>query len=102
VPSPKISILDAIGFAGDLTIYGRRDNILLIRSDSNNQKKFIRLNLNSSDIFTSPYFYLKQNDVVYVQTNKAKVVGSDVISSRFLTYLSIALTLILAISGRIK
>ena len=58
--------------AGDLTIYGKRENILLIREE-NGKRNFIRLNLNSSDIFQSPYYYLKQNDIVYVEPNKAKV-----------------------------
>jgi polysaccharide export outer membrane protein len=72
VPSEKISLLEAIGMAGDLTIYARRDNILVIREE-NNKKVTKRLNLNSSEIFTSPFYYLQPNDVVYVEPDKAKV-----------------------------
>ncbi|TCD02688.1 polysaccharide biosynthesis/export family protein [Pedobacter psychroterrae] len=72
VPSEKVSILDLLGMAGDLTIYGRRDNIMLIR-DHGDKKEIARLNLSSSDIMESPYFYLKQNDVIYVEPNKAKM-----------------------------
>ena len=63
VPSEQISILEAIGEAGDLTIYGLRDNVILIRQEGD--KKLVkRLNLNSSNILKSPYFFLKSNDVI--------------------------------------
>jgi polysaccharide biosynthesis/export protein len=72
VPSEKISLLKALGLAGDLTIYGKRENVLLIREE--NGKKITRhINLNSSNFFNSPYYYLQPNDVVYVSPNKAKV-----------------------------
>jgi polysaccharide export outer membrane protein len=72
VPSEKISILEAIGFAGDLTLYSEKSSVLVIREE-NNQRSFKLLNLNSNEIFTSPYFYLKPNDVVYVKPNKQRV-----------------------------
>ncbi len=72
VPSEKISILEAIGMAGDLTLYANRENVLLIR-DIDGNKEIKRLNLNSNEIFTSPYYYLKSNDVVYAEPNKTKV-----------------------------
>ena len=71
LPNEKVSILDIIGLAGDLTIFGKRDNVLLIRENAG-QKEFIRLNLNSTDIFKSPYFYLKQNDILYIEPVKRK------------------------------
>jgi polysaccharide export outer membrane protein len=75
VQNEKISILEAIGLAGDLTIYGKRNNVLLIRQE--NGKKIIRrINLNSDRILNSPYFYLKNNDIVYVEPNKARVASS--------------------------
>lgn len=71
VPSEKISLLEALGLAGDITVYGRKDNVTVIREESG--KKIIRhINLNSSQIFTSPYYYLKSNDIVYVEANRAK------------------------------
>lgn len=76
LPNEKVSILDALSLAGDLTIYGRRENVLIIR-DNNGKKEFARLDLNSSEIFNSPYYYLKQNDVVYVEPNKRKVSASN-------------------------
>ena len=71
ISNERVTILDAITMAGDLNIYGNRENVLLIR-EVNGKKEFHRFNLTSSDIFTSPYFYLKQNDVIYVEPNKAK------------------------------
>lgn len=76
VPSEQISILEAIGQAGDLTIYGLRDNVILIRQEGEN-KLVKRLNLNSSDLLQSPYFFLKSNDVIYVEPGKAKIASSD-------------------------
>ena len=71
VPSEKISLIKAIGLAGDLTIYGKRENVLLIREE--NGKKITRhIDLNSSDFFNSPYYYLEPNDVIYVEPNKTK------------------------------
>lgn len=71
VPNEKISMLKAIGLAGDLTIYGKRDNVLLIREE--NGKKITRhIDLNSSNFFNSPYYYLQPNDVIYVEPNKQK------------------------------
>jgi polysaccharide export outer membrane protein len=90
VPNEKVSILDAIAMAGDLTIYGRRDNVLLIR-ETDGAKQFTRFNLNSTDLFQSPNFYLRQGDVVYVQPSKARVAATDMQRIRNLT---IATTLI--------
>ncbi|OQP51718.1 polysaccharide biosynthesis/export family protein [Niastella populi] len=72
VPDEKINILEALGFAGDLTIYARRDNIALIREEQG--KRIVkRLDLNSGNLLTSPYYYLMSGDILYVEPNKAKV-----------------------------
>ncbi len=71
----RFSILDALSAAGDLTPYGERSNILLIREE-NGERKFVHLNLNSSDLLKSPYFYLQQNDYVYVEPNKIRQANS--------------------------
>lgn len=71
VTKERYSILDAIADAKDLTEYGKRDNVLLIREEAG-KKKTVRLNLNDSKLLESPYFYLVQNDVVYVEPNKIK------------------------------
>lgn len=67
----RVTILDAIGMAGDLTYLGKRENILVVR-EVNGKREFGRLDLLSKDIFKSPYFYLKTNDVVYVEPVKSK------------------------------
>ena len=73
VQNEKISLLKAIGLAGDLTIYGKRENVLLVREEGN--KKITRhINLNSRDFFESPYYYLQPNDVVYVAPNKVRMI----------------------------
>jgi polysaccharide biosynthesis/export protein len=68
-PNEKINVLDALGLAGDLTQYAKREDIFLIR-DSLNEKAFIPMNLLSKDIISSPYFYLQPNDVIYVTPDK--------------------------------
>jgi len=100
IPSERITVVDAIGIAGDLTIYGKRENVLLIREE-NGQRKFIRLNLNSSDLFQSPYYYLKQNDIVYVEPNKSKIVSSNYVRLRNLTIATSVITLLIVILTRI-
>src|SRR5690242_5251710 len=74
-PSEQISILEAIGQAGDLTIYGLRDNVMLIRQVGPD-KIVKRLNLNSSKILQSPYYFLKSNDVIYVEPGKTKIAST--------------------------
>lgn len=71
----RFSILDALSAAGDLTPYGERSNILIIREEDGN-RTFAHLDLNSSDILTSPYFYLKQNDYIYVEPNEIRQANS--------------------------
>ncbi|NQX55834.1 polysaccharide biosynthesis/export family protein [Pedobacter panaciterrae] len=73
VTSEKINLLEALGLAGDMTPYGKRENVLLIR-ELDGQRRMERVNLNSKDVLNSPYFYLKQNDVIYVEPDKAKSV----------------------------
>jgi polysaccharide biosynthesis/export protein len=76
VPSEKITLLEALGLAGDMTIYAKRNNIMLIREESG--KRLVkRLNLNSTELFTSPYYYLKPNDIVIVEPNKARVATAN-------------------------
>ncbi|MBP6024306.1 polysaccharide biosynthesis/export family protein [Ferruginibacter sp.] len=72
VPSEQISLVKALGLAGDLTIYGKRDNILLIREEGG-KRTTRHININALDFLNSPYYYLKPNDVIYVEPNKAKI-----------------------------
>lgn len=77
VANGKISLLEAIGMAGDMTVYAKRDNVLLIRVEDGN-KIVRRLDLNDpAFVSASPYYYLKTNDVVYVETGKAKIANAS-------------------------
>ena len=71
VTEDRLTILQALGMAGDLTNYGNRENILVVR-EQNGQRTYGRLNLRDRSVFRSPYFYLQQNDVVYVEPMKQK------------------------------
>lgn len=98
VPNEKVSLIDALGLAGDLTIYGKRENVLLVR-ENNGKKEFVRFNLNSSDIFKSPYFYLTQNDVIYVEPGKGKVAANNAARTQTIAIIgSLLSVLIVAIS----
>lgn len=84
----KLTILEALGLAGDLTQYGRRDNVLITR-ENDGKLEFARLDLRSDEIFTSPYFYLQQNDVIMVSPNQARTTSNQSIG----LWLSLAGTL---------
>lgn len=77
VPTERINIVDALAEGGDIGLYGKRDNVLLVREDSVGQKHIHRFNLNDGRIFSDPYYYLQQNDIVYVQPSKQKSVQSS-------------------------
>ena len=96
VASERLTVLEAIGAAGDLTIHGERNNVLIIR-DVNGKKEFQRLDLTSSDLFASPYYYLQQNDVVYVEPNKARK-GNSKYSQSAQFNISLASTIVSAVS----
>lgn len=99
VPNEKISLLKALGLAGDLTIYGKRDNVLLIREE--NGKKITRhIDLNSPDFFNSPYYYLQPNDVIYVQPNATKAATAGR-SQQYLPIIFSALTVVAIVLDRI-
>lgn len=76
IPTEKVTILEALGLAGDMTPYGRRENVLVIR-ERDGVRTTTRLNLNDKNVLSSPYFYLQQNDVVYVEPYKTKAIQSD-------------------------
>ena len=74
----KITILEALAQAGDLTIYGVRDKVKLIREDATGKKEIHTLDLTNANIVNSPYYYLQQNDIVYVEPNKVKSQNSTI------------------------
>ena len=78
VSREKITILEALAQAGDLTIWGKRDNVQLIREDAMGQKSIHIIDLKDANLINSPYYYLQQNDVIYVTPNKVKAQNSSV------------------------
>lgn len=92
IDNEKISVLQALALAGDMTIYGRRNSVLLIRENNGNRES-IRLDLRDKNLINSPYFYLQQNDVIYVEPNNPKARSSAISSAESIT-ISIVGTLI--------
>ena len=78
VAKEESTILEALAKAGDLTIYGVRNNVQLIREDADGKKSIHILNLNDANLINSPYYYLQQNDIIYVVPNKVKAQNSSV------------------------
>ena len=78
VSNEKINLLEALAMAGDLTIYGMRDNVKLIRTGQDNKQEIITIDLNKAETVLSPYYQLQQNDIIYVTPNKTKAKNSDV------------------------
>jgi len=76
IPDEKITLPEVLSMAGDLTIYGNRSNVMLIREE-NGKREYIRIDLTSREIFDSPYYYLHKNDVIYVEPVKSKMLDTD-------------------------
>ncbi|MCB9205245.1 MAG: polysaccharide export protein [Flavobacteriales bacterium] len=76
IPNEKITLVEALGLAGDLTIFAKRLNVLVIREE-NGTRKFYKVDLRSKDIFESEFYYLHSNDIVYVEPGKGKIASAD-------------------------
>ncbi|TXK36405.1 polysaccharide export protein [Pontibacter qinzhouensis] len=100
VPNEKLTLLEALGLAGDLTIYAKRDNILLIREEGG-KKKLTRIDLTTDALFTSPYYYLKSNDIIYVEPNKTKIAGAGA-TRQWLPLVLSSLTLVVVSIDRLS
>jgi polysaccharide export outer membrane protein len=96
VSNEKINILEALAQAGDLTIHGVRTKVKLIREDATGKKAIVTLNLNDANIINSPYYYLQQNDIVYVEPNKVKARNSGVGSTTGLWFTATSILVSLA------
>lgn len=80
IANEKVNVFEALAMSGDLTIFGVRDSVKLVRENSDGTKMIVPLNLNDANLIYSPYYYLQQNDILYVEPNKAKARNSDVSS----------------------
>ena len=96
ISNEKVNLLEALAMAGDMTIYGVRDNVKLIREDESGKREIINLDLNDAGIVTSPYYYLKQNDILYVTPNETKAKNSDIGNSTTLWVSSISILVSIA------
>lgn len=100
MPNEKVTFLDALGLAGDMTIFGRRENVMLIR-DNAGKKEFIRFDLNSTEFLNSPYFYLKQGDVIYVEPNKGKAASLNAARTQTFAVIGSALSVLVVLFTRL-
>ena len=96
IKNGKVTILEALALARDLTIYGQRDNVKVVRENGDGKREVAELNLNDASILSSPYYYLQQNDVVYVTPNKSKAKNSDIGSSTSLWFSGTSILISLA------
>lgn len=101
MPDQKISILDAIGLAGDLTQFGRRDNVLVVR-EVEGKKITGRINLGNATLYESPYYYLQQNDLVYIEPSRNKPTGNEQVLSRNLTIITSVVSVVALIISLIS
>lgn len=95
VADGNLNILQAISLSGDLSFTARRDNILVIR-EKDGKRTFGRIDITSNKVFSSPYFYLKQNDFIYVEMDKSRFYDNDGAMSRNMRYFGFAITVLSA------
>jgi len=100
MPNEKVTILDALALAGDLTIFGKRENVLLIRDNPDGTRTPYRINLKNSNIMSEPYFYLRQNDFIYVEARKAKSDATDAAQTKYISIAGTILSLIIVFATR--
>ena len=100
--SEKVSIIDALAMAGDLTIFAKRENVLLVRENADGTKTPYRINLKKSDVLSSPYYYLRQNDFIYVEPRKAKSDATDASQQKYITLAGSVISVLLVLLYRTK
>jgi polysaccharide biosynthesis/export protein len=103
ISSERVTLIEALSMAKDLTIYGKRNNILIIR-EVDGVKSYNRVDITKADFINSPFYYLAQNDVVYVEPNKTRINGAAVGSNTnvIISVTSLVITLVTLIITRIK
>ncbi len=90
VANEKVNVFEALAMAGDMTSYGRRDQVKLLREDEMGRKTMVVLNLQDPNVVVSPYYYLQQNDIVFVEATTAKVRNDELANTtRWLSLLSV-------------
>lgn len=102
IDGERANILDALGLAGDMTIYGKRDNVLLMRKEGDEDKRIVRFDLNDSKALSSPYFNLRQGDVLYVEPVKGKAAATDMSATRIYALAGAILSVLIVTISRIS
>jgi polysaccharide export outer membrane protein len=102
MPDEKTTIFDALAMAGDLTIFGKRENVLLVRENEDGTKTAYRINLKKSDILSSPLYYLRQNDLIYVEPRKAKSDATDAAEAKWFGIVGAIMSVLIITATRIK
>lgn len=96
ISNEKVNLLEALAMAGDMTVWGVRDNVKLIRESADGKQEILTLDLNKAETVLSPYYWLQQNDIVYVTPNKAKARNSDIGNSTSLWFSATSILVSLA------
>ena len=96
ISNEKVNLLEALAMAGDMTVGGVRDNVKLIREGADGKQEIVTLDLNKAETILSPYYWLQQNDIVYVTPNKAKARNSDIGNSTSLWFSATSILVSLA------
>ena len=96
ISNEKVNLLEALAMAGDMTVWGVRDNVKLIREGADGKQEIVTLDLNKAETILSPYYWLQQNDIVYVTPNKAKARNSDIGNSTSLWFSATSILVSLA------
>lgn len=96
IKTGKVTLLEALALARDLTIYGQRENVKIVREAADGKRTIAEVDLNDASLLASPYYYLQQNDVVYVTPNESKAKNSDIGSSTSLWFSGTSILISLA------
>lgn len=96
IKNGRVTLLEALALARDLTIYGQRENVKVIRESADGKRTIAEIDLNDASLLNSPYYYLQQNDVVYVTPNESKAKNSDIGSSTSLWFSGTSILISLA------
>ena len=96
ISNEKVNLLEALAMAGDMTVWGLRDNVKLIREGADGKQEIVTLDMNKAETILSPYYWLQQNDIVYVTPNKAKARNSDISNSTGLWFSATSILVSLA------
>jgi polysaccharide export outer membrane protein len=102
MPEEKENIMDVISMAGDLTVFGKRENVLLIRENPDGTKTSYRIDLRKSNILSSPLYYVRPNDVIYIEPRSAKSDANDASQARYATIATAVLGLLIIIATRVS